>query len=276
MTALLSDHEASALMSDRGLAYGDGLFETMRAEGGAVPLLQRHLDRLLAGCERLGMLPPDRDSLAGRVAGLAKTVGSGVVKIIVTRGSGARGYRPPEHPDLRVMAEAFGLPAIPRRHYTEGVPVQICSTRIGRSAATAGLKHLGRLEQVLASAELREDCAEGLMLDEHGHVIEGTRCNLFLVRDGGLISPRLDMCGVAGVMRSLVLEVAASLHIDASEMHVALADLARSEEILLTNAVIGIWPVNRIDALQWRRGPGPVGKRLMSEVAAEGIPSWAP
>jgi 4-amino-4-deoxychorismate lyase len=276
MIPVLSTREISILLGDRGLAYGDGLFETMRVEGGRVPLLHRHLDRLFAGCERLGMPLPERGALAARAEGLAESAGAGVVKVVVTRGAGSRGYRPPEKPDLRVMTEIHPLPDIPRSHYTEGVSLQVCTTRIGRSPATAGLKHLGRLEQVLASSELRGDCAEGLMLDEHGHVIEGTRCNLFLVRAGDVFTPRLDMSGVAGVMRTLVLETAGALHLRASEVLVSMEDLVQADEILLTNAVIGIWPVSRIDEMQWRRVPGPVGRRLMTAVSAEGVPSWSP
>ncbi len=264
------------LMDERGLTYGDGLFETMRAEGGRLPLLERHLDRLLADCHRLHMPIPDRERLAAQSTSIAAAAGGGVVKIIVTRGAGARGYRPPQDPEPRVMIEAFPLPEIPRENYTDGVSIQICSTRIGRSSATAGIKHLGRLEQVLASSELQGDCAEGLMLDEHGHVIEGTRCNLLLARDGVLSTPRLEMSGVAGVMRSLVLETAEAIGVEVREEPVMLGDLERADEVLLTNAVIGVWPVNRIDSLRWRRSPGAIGRRLMVAVAADRVPAWAP
>jgi len=276
VTGDFPERETATLMGDRGLAYGDGLFETMRAEGGIVPLLGRHLDRLLASCARLGMPVPDRGALGARARALAASSGSGVVKIVVTRGGGARGYRPSGHQDLRVMAQAYPLAEVPRRNYTAGVAVQICATRIGRSAATAGLKHLGRLEQVLASAELRADCAEGLMLDEHDHLIEGTRCNVFFARDGIVFTPGLEMSGVAGVMRSLVIETAAALGIGTREGRVSTADLAGADEIFLTNSVIGIWPVRRIDELAWRGIPGPVGQRFMAAVAAHGVPSWAP
>jgi len=276
MTSVLSDPTTHALMADRGLAYGDGLFETMRAEAGRLPLLRRHLDRLLSGCERLGLPAPDRDALEARVLRLARTVQTGIVKIIVTRGPGARGYRPPTAPQLRVMTEAHPLPEYPRRNYTEGVSLQVCETRIGRSSLTVGLKHLGRLEQVVASAELRGDCVEGLMLDEHDYVIEGTRTNLFLAMDDALVTPRLDMSGVAGVMRSLVLDAAGRLGIDCREDRVRLADVARAEEIFVTNAVIGIWPAKRIDAIGWNGAVGPLAKRLMTAVAAGGVPSWAP
>jgi len=276
VTATLSARDTSVLLGDRGLCYGDGLFETMRAEGGAVPLLERHLDRLIDGCERLGVPVPDRAALAAHIARLGCDAGSGVIKVVVTRAGGARGYRPPERPDVRVMSQTAPLPKTPQRHDRQGMRLQICSTRIGRSAATAGLKHLGRLEQVMASAELGDAGDEGLMLDEHDNVIEGTRCNVFLVRDGRLLTPLLDMSGVAGVMRSLVLESAGSLGLECEEIRLRLEDLTRADEIFMTNAIIGICPVSRIEALDWQRPPGHVAKRLMEVIAAVGVPSWGP
>lgn len=271
-----TERDTGLLIRDRGLCYGDGLFETMRAESGVVPLLDRHLERLMLGLERLRIPAPDENGLAELVRGLARERGTGVVKLVVTRGEGGRGYRPPDIQAPRVLATSTPLAEIPRRHYSEGIALQVCSTRIGRSPATAGLKHLGRLEQVLASAELGEEYPEGVMLDEADRLIEGTRSNLFVVRDGALGTPGLLMSGVAGVMRSLVMDSAGALGLECAEEDLGLSDLAGADEVFTTNAVAGIWPVSRIDAVGWSRPPGHVTRRLMQVAAASGVPAWAP
>lgn len=267
---------ASVPADDRGFVYGDGLFETMRVANRRIPLLDRHLERLGAGCLRLGIPAPSTASLAHRARTAAATIDDGVVKLLLTRGSGGRGYRPPEAPCARIVVSQHTAPILPRTWYREGVRVRICETRIGRSPATAGLKHLGRIEQVLASAELTEDETEGLMLDEHHHVIEGTRCNVFLYLSGVLVTPRLDMSGVAGVMRALVQEYAQRIDVVCQERTVELDDLRQASEILLTNAVLGVLPVTRIPSLGWQRERGPITVRLMEAAAVQGVTAWSP
>lgn len=261
---------------DRGLAYGDGLFETMRVVAGAVPLLQRHLDRLVASCERIRLRGVDRDAAARRIMACAESLDDGVVKLIVTRGSGGRGYRPPADGLPRIHAAAHALTSFPRNNYTEGVDVAVCKTRIARSPDTAGLKHLGRLEQVLASGELPEEVAEGLMLDETGVVVEGTRSNLFIVEGGTLATPGLERAGVAGVMRSIVIDEAEASGIPVRSAAIDLARLSAAEEIFITNSIFGIWPVRSIGDVGWHGERGRIATTLMDRVANLGVRSWAP
>ncbi len=267
---------ASVPADDRGLAYGDGLFETMRVQNRRIPLLDHHLQRLVAGCSRLGIPAPSTASLAERTRTAAATIDEGVVKLLLTRGSGGRGYRPPEAPCARIVLSRHSAPNVPRNWYRQGVRIRICETRIGRNPATAGLKHLGRLEQVLASAELAEDEAEGLMLNEHHHVIEGTRCNVFLYLSDVMVTPQLDMSGVAGVMRALVQEHARRIGVVCQERTVELDDLRQASEILLTNAVLGVLPVTRIPDLGWQGERGPITVRLMEAAAGQGVTAWSP
>jgi 4-amino-4-deoxychorismate lyase len=271
-----AQYAGSVPTDDRGLNYGDGLFETMRASGGRIPLLDRHLQRLMTGCRQLGIPCPPRDSLVTAAGSAAESLDDGVVKLLVTRGSGGRGYRPPEMPDPRCRLSVHGAPEVPRDWYREGVTVRICATRVGRSRATGGLKHLGRLEQVLASAELEGNEAEGLMLDEYDHVIEGTRCNLFIVAAGTMLTPPVDMSGVAGVMRALVRELAVRADVECREEAFGLDRLRQANEILLTNSVLGVLPVREIPSLDWHRSRGPVTVRLMKAVADFGVGAWAP
>jgi 4-amino-4-deoxychorismate lyase len=276
MTVNARDGEAFVPLDDRGLNYGDGLFETMRTAAGRIPLLDGHLQRLIGGCQRLRIPIPDPGTLRAAADSAATGLDDGVVKLLVTRGGGGRGYRPPEAPSPRILVSVHEAPDAPRDWYREGVRVRICQTRIGRSRATAGLKHLGRLEQVLASAELEADETEGLMLDENDLVIEGTRCNLFIVKGDGLMTPPVDMSGVAGVMRALVRNLALRTGLECREEAVGLDELRGAREILLTNSVLGVLPVTRIPSLNWRRNRGPVTEKLMQSVAEMGVEAWAP
>lgn len=260
---------------DRGLNYGDGLFETMRCVDGSIPLLDHHLDRLMAGCRSIRLDGVGRQDAQRAAATAARDAGEGIVKLIVTRGSGGRGYRPPRDCAPRLHASTHPLPEFPDDNYTRGVDVAICRTRIGISPDTAGLKHLGRLEQVLASAELTDEFAEGLMLDETGAVVEGTRSNLFIGEDDVLVTPRLDRAGVAGVMRSVVMQEATNAGITMKVEDIDSARLARAGEIFLTNSVFGIWPVRSIPAVDWQGSRGAVAARLMKRIAGFGVAAWA-
>lgn len=230
--------------TDRGLNYGDGLFETMRLHDGRICLLARHLQRLRLGCERIALpYPGDAAIHADLVALTAAASGAGVVRLALTRGDGGRGYAPPPAPRIRRIVSLHALP----EPGPAGLSVGVCGTRLGRSATLGGLKHLGRLEQVLAAREVAmAGWDEGLMLDEHDRVIEGTGHNLFFVRDGGVWTPRLDGSGVAGVMRALVLEVLDTLGLAGGEAELRYHELHEIDELLLCNAVAGLRQVKHI------------------------------
>lgn len=248
--------------SDRGLAYGDGLFETMAARDGAVPWLGHHLERLADGCRRLAIPLPDPHRLREEIRSQVPATGRAVVKLIVTRGSGARGYAPPGDPNPTRLIGIAPWPEHPASNYTRGIRMRTLKLRLGENAALAGLKHLCRLEQVLARQELQHaPDDEGLMLDGRGFAIGGTSCNVFAVTAGSRVgTPRLDRCGVRGVMRRIVLERCAALGLEASERDMDVAALYAAEELFVTNAVFGIWPVRRLDGQVFE--PGRVTRAL--------------
>lgn len=231
---------------DRGLNYGDGLFETMRVHAGRICLLPRHLARLRAGCQRIALPYPGDTAIEADLARLVAAAGpggAGVVRLVVTRGDGGRGYAPPPHATARRIAALYPLP-MPG---PDALAVGICDTRLGHSPALGGLKHLGRLEQVLAAGETAvAGWDEGLMLDNCGQVVEGTRHNLFFVRAGRTWTPPLDGCGVAGVMRELVLETLERLGLPGGEAPLRYDELHEIEEMFLCNAVAGVRPVSRL------------------------------
>jgi 4-amino-4-deoxychorismate lyase len=230
---------------DRGLQYGDGIFETMRVRKRRIRLLEFHLDRLCEGCRRLDIAGPKRLRLQRELARIAAARGEGVVKLIVTRGSGARGYRPSGRERCtRIIA----LHPLPPRLTEAAVRLRVCATPLTVNIRLAGLKTLNRLDCVLARAEWRDlRIWDGLMRDVDGHWVSGTMSNLFLRRGSVLMTPLLDRCGVAGVMRRWILESAAGLRLRPVERPIRWEDLRSAEEVFMSNAVVGIRPVRAIE-----------------------------
>lgn len=226
---------------DRGLQYGDGLFETISVANGRLRFLDWHLERLAEGARRLGFPVLDIDGIRGEL-GQATTGATAVVKLLLTRGSGPRGYRPPIEPKpTRIVMAIDGRPAVPA---AEGARIGWCRTRLGRNAALAGIKHTNRLEQVLARTEWEDGrMDEGLMQDGDGHVIGATQANVFARIGGHWATPRLDGCGVAGIMRRAFREWLKGQGSPAEERAIAAPELASASALVLTNALIGAWPV---------------------------------
>jgi len=229
--------------SDRGLQYGDGLFETIAVQGGQPRFLEWHLERLAEGALRLELPLPPRTLLRAEILAMC-TEDRRVIKVIVTRGGGARGYRPPGHPEPTRIVVAWPWPTWPQAFWSEGVRLGCCRTRLGRNPALAGIKHLNRLEQVLARAEWDDGrMEEGLMQDELGHAISGTQSNLFAKIASHWVTPSLDQCGVAGIMRRAFRVWSADQGDPVIERPLPAAALAEASAFALTNALIGAWPV---------------------------------
>ena len=228
---------------DRGLAYGDGLFESVRLVGASAPLWSRHAQRLTTDCRRLGLPAPDAAQLWREARAVSEGLPVSVVRISLTRGVGERGYAPPASPQPTRVVAAFAPPLLPADIHTRGVAMRVCDLRLAEQPRLAGIKHLNRLEQVLARAEWSDPAiAEGLLRDTHGRVISATMANLFAVVDGVLLTPPLDRCGVAGVARAEVL----AAHPSAQLRELTLATLESASEIFLSSSVRGIVPVHTL------------------------------
>jgi 4-amino-4-deoxychorismate lyase len=261
------EHAAVSAL-DRGLHYGDGLFETIACAGGRARFLSLHLARLARGCARLRIAFSATDALGSQIEALAAPVRRAIVKVLVTRGPALeRGYR--------VSGDEQATRVILRYHWPEedpvaglgGVRVRIAALRLAENPLLAGLKHLNRLEQVLARQEWTDPgVAEALMFSVSGNLICGVMSNVFLVQGGRLRTPAVDRCGVAGVMREVVMREARAAGIALEETRLTADDLRDSSEVFLTSSLTGIRPVSSLEGRVWT--PGPVTRALQARIAA--------
>ncbi|MEJ2179495.1 MAG: aminodeoxychorismate lyase [Gammaproteobacteria bacterium] len=245
-------------VTDRGLQYGDGVFETLRVERGSFLHWGEHMARLQMGCQRLHLPLPDiavLKSEAEQLIGQDSQSENAIVKIIITRGSGQRGYALPEpQAPTRILA-LYPLPDYPKSYWATGVKTTICKTRLACNRRLAGIKHLNRLEQILARSEWEDsEIVEGIMLDKDQHVIEGTMSNLFWFNEDKLCTSDLSECGVEGVMRKQILQLAKELQLPVMISHYFIEDLLSADEIFITNSIYGIWPVRQIDEYVFNLG----------------------
>jgi len=243
-------------ITDRGLQYGDGVFETIRVQQGIPLYLSKHIQRLLDGCRQLFIRFSDQVVLNREIKTLSASIQHGIVKIIVTRGTGGRGYRCPEQTKPTRILSTHPIPDYPVEAFTRGVRVRVCETRLSENPYLAGIKHLNRLEQIIARNEWNAaEISEGLVLDTHANVVEGTMSNLFCVKNGRLYSPAIDRCGVKGVMRSVVIELARAHNIIVDIGRITLDEVKNSDELFLTNSVIELWPVSWLEDTCFNVGP---------------------
>jgi 4-amino-4-deoxychorismate lyase len=254
--------------TDRGLAYGDGVFRTFRAVSGEPLHWRRQFNKLADDCARLNIVCPPATVLLAEARAVARAQGQqqSVVKIIVTRGSGTRGYASPRRPTPLRAVGATPQARAPR--VQGGIKVHLCRLRLAQQPALAGVKHLNRLENVLARSEWRDaGTREGLLLDQQGLAIGGTMCNLFIVENKALFTPLLDQCGVAGVTRARVMALAENLAIPCHVTRLPLQRLLDADEVFFVNSVIGLWPLAHLHERTWT--PGPVAREMRHELAAE-------
>lgn len=255
---------------DRGLLYGDGVFRTLRASQGVALHWPLHYRKLQQDCQALGISCPSFELLFAELGGLLAQHSDGVVKLIVTRGAGVRGYAPSAGAEPARIWDASPLPQYPADNATRGIKAKLCDLRLAAQPRLAGIKHLNRLENVLAAAEWDDaEIAEGLLLDAEGHVVEGTRSNLFLVSRGRLITPDLSRCGVAGVQRERVMAWAGQHGVPLEVRDVVLDEVLQADEVFLVNSIIGLWPVRELQSRKWETFPlaAKIARHLESEEA---------
>jgi 4-amino-4-deoxychorismate lyase len=246
--------------ADRGLAYGDGLFETIRITRGRALLLEAHLGRLMAGAEALGIELNETVVRDDYEHFLQLCPEACITKIVVTRGCSGRGYLPEPGAPTTLVFSSHPLPSYPDSYQTAGISAGICSLQLAVQPRLAGIKHLNRLEQVLLRSETAAlQVQEALVCDSRGYVIEGVSSNVFMVHGGRLHTPAIETAGVRGVMREAILCKADQEGSPGIEGHYLPSDFLAADEVFFCNSVNGVWPVHTLADRHW--SPGPVSRR---------------
>ncbi|MFP3874813.1 MAG: aminodeoxychorismate lyase [Thiohalophilus sp.] len=252
---------------DRACQYGDGLFETLAVHHGKVEFLEAHLQRLAEGAASLGIPMPDPELWRADIRELLIGRQQAVLKLMLTRGPGGRGYVSPAEPAATRIAMLHPWPVHPIEYSEKGVRLRFCTTRLAEQPQLAGIKHLNRLEQILARREWTDEAIqEGLMLDTRDRVIEGTMSNLFWLKGDTLHTPDLSACGVQGIMRQQVIELAPTLGLDVRIGDTNRQALDEADGLFLTNSVIGLWPVRQLEERLF--DPSPRIKQLQDKLDA--------
>lgn len=249
----LVNGEANGSVSplDRGLAYGDGVFRTLKVHDQNPVWWADHFAKLAHDCAALNLTCPDINLLLNEIRRVTQTYRDAVVKILITRGPGERGYVVPHSvsPTRIVIADAL----LKAQDVQTGIRVCWCKLQLARQAQLAGVKHLNRLENVLARQEWSDPTiTEGLLCDDTGAVIGGTRSNLFVIRNGVLWTPDLTLSGVAGVTRERVLRLAKLHGIEVQVGRLDADNILTADEIFLSNSLVGLWQVAVLDKVQWQ------------------------
>lgn len=233
-------------VSDRGLAYGDGVWETIVIRNHQLKQLEKHLQRLQKGLCALAINNLDLDAVTQALSELETKHQNVIVKLIVTRGDAKRGYTYDTETPCRWILSTHDMPEYPDSYVDKGISLFQCETRLALNPRLAGFKHLNRLEQVLARAEFSTEFQEGLVLDYNNHVIEGTMSNVFVItQNDRIITPDLSACGIAGVARSCIIEHCRDLGQVVEVKSLTLEDINHAKGLFLSNSVIKIWPVKQ-------------------------------
>ena len=248
MTTLINGVPCETIsIHDRGLLYGDGIFRTLLLRAGKLQQWSRHYLKLLQDCAAIKLPCPSEAILRDDLALLTEKAQDAVVKLTITRGAAARGYTPPSTPNITRILTLSPIPSFPDSFASTGVHLHLCQLRLSSQPYLAGVKHLNRMENVLAASEWNDpEIAEGLLLDETGNVIEGVRSNIFMIKNKEIFTPDLSRSGVAGVQRQRIIDLASKHATACTIKNISLAELLQADEIFLTNSVIGLWPVRKL------------------------------
>ncbi|WP_432719522.1 aminodeoxychorismate lyase [Jeongeupia wiesaeckerbachi] len=252
-------------LADRSIQFGDGVFRTLYIRDGGIPFWQRHMAKLAHDAAALGIVAPSPEAWLADLR--VHATASATIKLVLTRGESPRGYAvPADCTPHRITQIASPAPTIDRR---AGITVRVCETRASWQPRLAGIKHLNRLENVLARSEWSDSVVfDGLLLDRDGDVVEGTMSNVLLLERGALLTPRLDGGGVAGVMRDVAFEAATAVGWQAGEARISLQRLRRAERVWLCNSLIGLVPVARLGDHSWPVDQSPVDSLFAERISA--------
>ncbi len=242
---------------DRGFSYGDGVFRTMKMLNGLPVSWPFHYQKLVADCAAIGIVCPSAELLMSDLQKLFEKElfsedSTQVAKIMITRGEGERGYAPPTITVPTRVVIKSGFPNYTDSLFDDGVRLHVCNIRLGIQPKLAGIKHLNRLENVLARMEWREDTIfDGLLLDPSGNVIECTMSNVFARFGHDLLTPDLSQCGVAGITRQRIMGLSSVLGLNIQVKPMTLEQFLKADEIIICNSLYGAFQVTAINHHTW-------------------------
>lgn len=243
----------------RALHYGDGVFRTGLVLDGRLVHRDKQLVRLAQDASRLDLeVPPE---LGDEVDEVCREAGEGALRIVLSRVDSGRGYRPDSSRADRLL-RVSPLPDHAYAAWRDGIACAWSPVLLGIQPRLAGIKHLNRLEQVLASREWPEGCQEVLMCDAEGRVTCGSRSNTFFVIDGVLVTPDLSFAGVAGMMREHLIGLARKGGIGCEIGLISPDEVRHATEAMVCNSLIGIWPLRSVGSVKFEC-PGPVTRKLI-------------
>jgi 4-amino-4-deoxychorismate lyase len=248
--------EGGVMPMDRGLAYGDGVFRTLKLSRSQPCSWAMQYHRLESDCNALSIVCPSSEVLLDDIQRLADGAeDTSVIKVIVTRGESVRGYAlPPLAQPTRIVIRT-SMPQFPESYYQDGVTLHLCNIRLARQPRLAGIKHLNRLENVLARMEWTDHgIADGLLMDEGGDVIECTSANLFARFGESLVTPDLSASGVIGVTRERIMKLVPSLGYNMEVRRLRLSELMDADEVMICNSLFGLWQVRYLSSHAWPAG----------------------
>ena len=263
--------EARVSVLDNGFTFGDAVYETLRTYGGRPFHLDRHLERLRRSAQRLAIPMPAGDAIARDLdALLARAANSeSYIRIIVTRGRGDISYHFERVQGPTVVMVVKPHAPFPPAYYTNGIAVILSSVRRNSpQSLDPAIKSCNLLNNILAMREAQVKGAfEPIMLNEIGELAETASANVFLVKEGSLLTPPLDAGILPGVTRAVVLELAAGLSLPVREEPVAVKDLLAADEVFITSTLKEVLPVTLVDGRPVGAGrPGPVTLRLLAAI----------
>ncbi len=238
---------------NRGFAYGDGIFRTLRVQQGAPDCWALHYKKLVEDCNALRIVCPNADLLLADIEQLFAPDEGAVAKIVISRGEGERGYAVPALAQPTRVVIKVPFPHYPETNFNEGVRLHLCNLRLSHQPQFAGIKHLNRLENVVARMEWTDhSISDGLLLDEQGRAIECTMSNIFARFGKDLITPDLSLCGVAGITRGRILEITSQLGLSSKVADLPLEKLMQADEIITCNSLYGAWQAIELNGQKWQ------------------------
>jgi len=260
LSIINGEFKDSISVYDRGLAYGDGFFETMLWDSFekkketifGVEFWLRHLKRIKDGCRLIQINFPSDDEIVRQrniiLKASLKEKKSGLLKMIITRGVGGRGYKFEKNMSPTVIFLSLQKPKIEKEYFKSGVKVKICKTHLSKNTNLFGFKHLNRLDSVLARSEWEDkNFFEGVFVDSKQNILEGTMTNIFFVQKKTLITPPIIDSGINGVMRQVVIDNAKFFFDKVIIQNINLSDVKNFDQMFLTNSVLKIIPVSKFE-----------------------------